>query len=93
MSIDFTGYDEGDVLQMLIDNARPFNIVYSKLGPLPKEMLNALILRNEIQYYNGRMLGITFKQFPLMDPTKYDKYNGEGQMEKALKTLYDRTVI
>jgi hypothetical protein len=92
-TIDFTGYEEEDVLQTLIDTAIPLNVVYKSLPKLPKEMLAALITRNEIQYYNGRMLGVSFKQFPLIDATKYDKHNGEDTMLRVLNILYERAVI
>jgi len=92
MSIDFTGYEETDVLQMILNKAKTLNVVYTKCN-LSSDMADALVARNEIQYYNGRMLGVSFKQFPLIDPTKYDNYNGKGAMASVLKTLYDRTVI
>jgi len=92
MIIDFTGYEETDVLQMILNKARTLNVVYSKCN-LTDEMANALVARNEIQYYNGRMLGVSFKQYPLIDATKYDNYNGKGAMSSVIKTLYERTVI
>lgn len=89
--VDFTGYEAVDVLQALIDNVKPSSDFYYKLGKLDKESALSMIERKTIEYVNGRMLGVTFQQFPLMDSTKYDKHNGEGAMERALKLIYERT--
>jgi hypothetical protein len=39
------------------------------------------------------MLGITFKEFPLIDSKKYDAHHGKGSMAAALQLLYDKTIV
>lgn len=93
MSIDFTGYEAEDVLQALIDNAVPPSTFYHKLGKIDRETALAMIQRDHIQYLNGRMLDVSFKQFPLISSAGYDKHHGEGAMARALQLLYDRTLV
>jgi hypothetical protein len=91
--VDFTGYDEIAVLQALIDNIKPTSTLYSRLGKLDKETAEVMITRKSIEYLQGRMLGITFKEFPLIDSKKYDTHHGKGSMEAALQLLYEKTIV
>ncbi len=93
MDVDFAGYEAVDVLQALIDNIIPPSSFYHKLGKLDKETALAMIQRDTIQYLNGRMLDVSFKQFPLINSAGYDKHNGAGAMERALQLLYDRMLV
>jgi len=89
MSVDFTGYEEEEVLQALVDNALTSDF-YLKLSKLDHEVALSLVERSYIEYVNGRYLGVTFANFPLIASARYDELNGEGAMESALKLLYDR---
>lgn len=88
--VDFSGYEPDEVLQALVDQAIT-GTPYMKVSRLEPEYIEVLLERKYIQYTNGRYLGVTFEKFPLIDSTMYDKYNGAGAMESALKLLYDRT--
>lgn len=90
--VDFTGYEPEDVLQALIDQAIT-GVEYMKVSRLDPEYATVLLNRKYIQYTNGRYLGVTFEKFPLIDSTTYDKYNGPGAMNDALKLLHNRTNI
>lgn len=88
--VDFAGYEPEEVLQALVDQAVT-GIEYMKVSRLEPEYAAMLLERKYIQYTNGRYLGVTFEKFPLINSVTYDKYNGAGAMEAALKLLYDRT--
>lgn len=90
MSVDFTGYEPEDVLRALIDTAIADDF-YKRLPTPEGDYALALMQRKTIEYLNGRYLGITFAKFPLMDSKKYDKYNGEGAMERAFQLVYYRS--
>jgi hypothetical protein len=90
--VDFAGYEPEDVLQALIDQAIT-GTEYMKVSRLEPEYMACLLEREYIQFTNGRYLGVTFKKYPLIDSTTYDKYNGAGAMESALQLLYNRTNV
>lgn len=92
MSVDFTGYEEIEVLQALVDNAVTSDF-YLKFGQLDAEVAQSLIERSYIEYINGRYLGVSFANFPIIASARYDELNGDGAMQKVLKLLYDRTVF
>ena len=87
--IDLTGIDKAKVLAALYNKSKPLGMGYMHYPPEDMTILQAerLLLDNTyFDYVKGRVMKIDLSGNSL-NPRLYDRDNGEGAAERALKHL------
>ncbi len=87
--INIAGLDKAAVLMALYDNARPqgMGFLHYKPVPMTREESERLISQSSyFDYVFGRVLKVDLSKDEL-DPRLYDRDNGPGAAERALKLL------
>ena len=87
--IDISTYNKADVLRVLFNNARPQGLGFLHYKPEPMTLQTAEELLSKHTYFDyvqGRVMKVNLKGTEL-DPLLYDRDNGHGAAEAAIKTL------
>lgn len=91
-TINISGLDKAAVLRTLYDNAKPLGLGFLHHTPEPMSVEESERLIHEhlngslryFDYLHGRVMKISVKD-NLMDVRLYDRDNGEGSAEAALR--------
>ena len=87
--IDITNYDKAEVLAVLYNNSKVQGLVFLHAQDNKMSKEEAQTLLNEattFDYLYGKVMKIDLSSNEL-NPWLYDRDNGEGAAEKAIKTL------
>jgi hypothetical protein len=92
--IDASNLEASEVLMQLYNNSKPQTKYLIKLFEDDYELMTldyaqALLTQTQVfNYLRGRPIKTDFRNFPLLDSTEYDKYNGHGEMQKCINKAY-----
>jgi len=85
--IDISKCNKAAVLKALYDNSQPQGMGFLHYNPRPltlEEAERALNQSSYIDYFNGRVIKVDLRG-DLLDPTLYDRDNGQGAAYNTLK--------
>lgn len=88
-TINLTGKDKAKVLIALYNNAKPIGRGEQQYNPQPLSMEEAMLILQDgmdFDYLRGRVLKVNLSG-NTFDTWGYDRDNGEGSAERALKNI------
>ena len=89
MGINITGIDKAEILAALYNQSKPQGLGFIQFTPedMEKEEAEELLLSfTNFDYLKGRVMKIDLSSDDL-DPWLYDRDNGQGAAERAVKHL------
>ncbi len=92
MEIDISKLNKGDVLATLYNNSQPLGLGFLHYDPKPMTKEEAEELLKEHTYFDylkGRVMKVDLKG-DLLKTWLYDRDNGAGAAEHALRDLLDK---
>jgi len=87
--IDISKYEKAEVFAALYNHSRRLGLDISHYDPITmtkKEAEEILEIQEHFKYFMGRVMQIDLSQNQL-DPTLYNRDNGPGAAEAAIKTI------
>lgn len=88
--VDFTGFTQEEVLSELYNNSKSFGmgLLHFNSKPMTLEEARSELKKTDyFDYLNGRVMKVSFANFPKMSSWGYDRDIGQGAMQKCLNNL------
>jgi hypothetical protein len=86
--VDCSGVKKEELLAELVNSAKPLGMGWKQANPKPLTVADiAKYLAQHglsLDYVNGRPIKVSLHTWPLVDPSGYDRDNGDGAFELAL---------
>lgn len=90
-TIDISKYDKADVLRVLYDASKPQGVAFLHYNSSPMTRDEAVDLmeefKGEFDYLGGRVMKVLIGDGGRLDPSLYDRDNGQRAAKRAIATL------